>query len=164
MLKSSASGFKIDQALLKHAALWIQGIFDGLQNFDEETQKRLLQQVGKNCAFASSAEICRRIAAEEPNTAKRIARLQEHTMFPSISPKSKDDWSTLNMEYSADREPCICPLVQYGIIEQNPLLCECTKGWIQANFEILLGQPVSVAIQQSVLRGAKNCRFTVQLA
>ncbi|MFW9832058.1 MAG: hypothetical protein ACFFD8_09820 [Candidatus Thorarchaeota archaeon] len=139
-------------------------MFDGLEEFDEDTQKRLLHQIGKKCAFAGSVEISRKIAAEEPNTTKRMARLQEYVTFPHVRPKTKNDWSTIQVEYPADREPCICPLVEYGVIDENPLLCECTMGWIQANFEILLGQPVSVSSQKTVCRGAKNCKFTVQVA
>ncbi len=163
-MKSSDSGFPLEKSLLEHAARWIQGVFDGLQDFDEETQKRFLQQIGKKCAFAGSVEISRQIAAEEPDVTKRIARIQEYVTFPLVRLKNKDDWSTIYVEYPADREPCVCPLVQYGIIEEQPLLCECTEGWIQANFEVLLEQPVSVTSNNTVCRGAKFCRFTVKLA
>ncbi len=163
-MRRSDTSFSIEKSLLEHTARWIQGVFDGLQGIDGATQKRILQQVGKKCAFAGSVATSQKIAAEEPNIASRIARMQELLTFPRVSPMHKGDWSAIQVEYPVDREPCVCPLVQYGVIDEHPLLCECTMGWIQTNFEILLGQPVSVASQQTVCRGAENCLFTVRVA
>jgi len=55
--------------------------------------------------------------------------------------------------------PCACPLVKAG---RTPVeFCDCSRGWTQAAFATVLGRPVSVEIEESVLRGGSRCSFRV---
>ena len=55
--------------------------------------------------------------------------------------------------------PCACPLVKAG---RTPVeFCECSRGWTQAAFSTVLGKPVTVEIEESVLRGGTRCSFRI---
>ena len=55
--------------------------------------------------------------------------------------------------------PCACPLVKAGRTAAE--FCECSRGWTQAAFSTVLGRPVAVEIEESVLRGGSRCSFRV---
>lgn len=56
--------------------------------------------------------------------------------------------------------PCACPLVKAG---RTPVeFCDCSGGWNQAAFSAVLGRPVSIAIEESVLRGGTRCSFRIR--
>jgi hypothetical protein len=55
--------------------------------------------------------------------------------------------------------PCACPLVKAGRTAAE--FCDCSLGWTQAAFSTVLGRPVDVAIEESVLRGGSRCSFRI---
>ena len=55
--------------------------------------------------------------------------------------------------------PCACPLVKTGRTAAE--FCDCSRGWTQAAFSTVLGKPVSVEIEESVLRGGSRCSFRI---
>ena len=55
--------------------------------------------------------------------------------------------------------PCACPLVKAGRTPAE--FCDCSRGWTQAAFATVLGKPVTVEIEESVLRGGSRCSFRV---
>ena len=55
--------------------------------------------------------------------------------------------------------PCACPLVKAGRTPAE--FCDCSRGWTQAAFSTVLGRPVMVEIEESVLRGGSRCSFRV---
>jgi hypothetical protein len=55
--------------------------------------------------------------------------------------------------------PCACPLVKAG---RTPVeFCDCSGGWNQAAFSTVLGRPVTIEIEESVLRGGTRCSFRI---
>jgi hypothetical protein len=55
--------------------------------------------------------------------------------------------------------PCVCPLVKVG--RTPPEFCTCTCGWNQFAFSTVLGKPVTVELEESVLRGASRCTHRI---
>jgi predicted hydrocarbon binding protein len=55
--------------------------------------------------------------------------------------------------------PCACPLVKAGRTPAE--FCDCSRGWTQSAFSTVLGKPVSVEIEESVLRGGTRCSFRI---
>lgn len=161
-MNDKGSGLLIEKSLLEHARRWIHGMFEGLRDVDEGTRGQLLQSVGKYCASVKAVPVAKRLVKEEPDIYQRFERLRETVLFPKFRVEKENEWSTLHVEYSAEEEPCICPLVQYGVIDEHPFMCECTRGWIQTAFETLLEHPVTVKIEETVCQGADTCRFSVR--
>jgi predicted ArsR family transcriptional regulator len=57
---------------------------------------------------------------------------------------------------------CFCPLIDRNYTPKTA--CNCSLGWNQYVFETTLGKKVRVELQESVLRGAKRCAFTVHVS
>lgn len=55
--------------------------------------------------------------------------------------------------------PCACPLVKAGRTPAE--FCDCSGGWNQAAFSTVLGRPVAIEIEESVLRGGTRCSFRI---
>jgi len=55
--------------------------------------------------------------------------------------------------------PCACPLVKVGRTPGD--FCDCSRGWTQSAFSTVLGKPVAVEIEESVLRGGTRCSFRI---
>lgn len=54
---------------------------------------------------------------------------------------------------------CVCPPVKTG---RTPVdFCSCTTGWNQFAFSTVLGKPVTVELEESVLRGSTRCTHRI---
>ena len=63
---------------------------------------------------------------------------------------------------SGERSDCFCPLI--SIHQNSPkVVCNCSLGWQQHTWEMLLQKPVKVELTESVLRGGKRCVFKIQV-
>lgn len=58
---------------------------------------------------------------------------------------------------------CFCVLVKDGPARLPDTYCYCSLGWMKETFEAVVGKPVNVTLIESIKRGAKRCRFTIQL-
>ncbi len=152
---------KILKSQLSHAGGWINTILQELDTLDEKTRVGLLEKTGRYCAECYSMAAVKRIVDETDDVLERINRIKEQMHFPEVMVKGKNPIESISLAYPKMDQPCICPLVQYNIVKRNPTLCECTRGWIKANFEILLEQPVRVTIEKTAARGDDTCEFTV---
>ncbi|MFX1475426.1 MAG: hypothetical protein ACFFCO_08125 [Promethearchaeota archaeon] len=152
---------KILKSQLSHAGGWINTILQEIAALDEKTKVSLLEKTGRYCAECHSMATVKRIVKETKDMQERIKRLKEQLHFPEMKVKGKDPIESITLEYPKMDQPCICPLVQYGVVDLNTTLCECTRGWIKANFEVLLEQPVRVTIEKTAAFGDDRCRFKV---
>jgi predicted hydrocarbon binding protein len=152
---------KILKSQLSHAGGWINTILQELDTLDEKTKIGLLEKTGRYCAECHSMTAVKHIVEETKDIHERIKRVREKLHFPEIKVKGKDPIESITVEYPKMDQPCICPLVQYGVVDLNQSLCECTRGWIKANFEVLLEQPVTVTIEKTAARGDDRCRFKI---
>jgi hypothetical protein len=56
---------------------------------------------------------------------------------------------------------CSCPLVKPGATP--PEFCDCTLGWQKETYSAILGKPVEVEIEESILRGGSRCVFRTRV-
>jgi predicted hydrocarbon binding protein len=54
---------------------------------------------------------------------------------------------------------CTCSLVDEKLTP--PAFCDCTLGWQEETYSMILGQPVRAELEESILRGGKQCAFRV---
>jgi len=57
--------------------------------------------------------------------------------------------------------PCYYPLVKIGRTPGR--FCDCTLGWQEAAYSIVLGKPVTAEIEETVLGGAPRCSFIIRI-
>ncbi len=56
---------------------------------------------------------------------------------------------------------CSCPLVKQGLTSATQ--CLCTLGWQGETYAQILGKPVEVELEESILRGAKHCTYVIRV-
>ena len=62
---------------------------------------------------------------------------------------------------SQERTECVCPLIDTAAVSDK--VCNCSLGWQKQTFETVLGKPVDVKIQESIIRGGKRCTFEIKI-
>jgi effector-binding domain-containing protein len=61
---------------------------------------------------------------------------------------------------------CHCPIIKAAILADeaiSPTFCHCATGWFKPVWEGLLGRPVRIICEESVLQGHDRCRFAIYL-
>ena len=61
---------------------------------------------------------------------------------------------------------CHCPIIKATILrgeEVSPTFCNCGAGWFKPLWEAILGHPVKVTCEESVLQGHDRCKFAIYL-
>jgi effector-binding domain-containing protein len=61
---------------------------------------------------------------------------------------------------------CHCPVIKAAILADetiSPTFCHCATGWFRPVWEGLLGRPVRIVCEESVLQGHDRCRFAIYL-
>ena len=118
---------------------------------DAPTRQRVLETMGRECAkeFAPLTERFR----GKPQEFLEEGRRQW------MKDASYDD-ATKTVRV-VDRSPhCTCAFVQPGLTPAD--FCACTLGWQKEAYSTILGEPVDVELESSVLRGGTCCAFLIQ--
>ena len=58
--------------------------------------------------------------------------------------------------------PCACPLTKAGRTPAD--FCRCSIGWNEAAFSTVVGKPVRIELEESVLRGDPRCSFRITIS
>ena len=91
----------------------------------------------------------------------RQGRIIYHTKNPA-DPQAYDLAKTPEEKRAAY---CFCPIIRANLDKGMPVsYCYCGSGWFRQQWEAATGQPVTVEVLQSVLRGDDVCQFAVHLA
>ena len=118
---------------------------------DPTTRSVVLETMGRECAkeFGHLIDRFRGKPAEFLEEARR--QWMESATYDAAS-------GTVRV---VDRSPtCTCAFVQAGITPGE--FCECTLGWQKEAYTAILGEPVDVELESSVLRGGQRCAFSVR--
>lgn len=62
-----------------------------------------------------------------------------------------------------NKNTCVCPLVRKDIGIDSPSLCYCAEGFAEKMFSAVVGFPVRAKVTESILRGAKSCKYRIDL-
>ena len=58
------------------------------------------------------------------------------------------------------QDKCGCAMVDN---DQTPKsFCNCSRGWMETAFGVVMGTPVKATIQESVLQGGERCTFLIK--
>lgn len=141
---------------MDQARHWIRNVVTNLANHpDSSVAVEVLEACGRRCASgwaALQADECRATVGPEASEAELVDALagRLHTV--------RRDGQNAYFEYGE----CYCDLAK-STPEMPPAYCNCSMGWVREVMEHLLGRPVSVTLERSVLRGDTSCLFMVPL-
>jgi predicted ArsR family transcriptional regulator len=145
----------MDDGLRGFMEHWFAGLVTGLAEVDEDARDAILRACGRACADSYTAQVFQEAWQESRDLDRFLARLAGR--FPGATYERTGPHS-IRVTYAS----CGCDLVRLGLVE-SPFICGCSAHNLQDNLERALGTPVTVDRGRSILEGASNCTFDVQL-
>ena len=137
---------------------WLEMLITGLDaEVDEETRARVLTHCGQGCAlYHGSLEQAKAIQQSTQDIDELLDKLnQQEGLWCGR-------WIRDDAVIFSICEACGCPLVRAGLVKPSPTFCNCSRGWVEAVFEIVLGRAVAVELNQAIGRGDPVCEFIVR--
>lgn len=128
-------------------AVFIEGMKNEL---DEPTRSALLEHMGCYCAGSGKAK-----------SIEFKGRLDAYltSIAPYVDQAKHDKEKGTIKIVGVVNNSCFCPFVDTSKMPKE--FCNCTKGWQKETYETIIGKPVEVSIDESVLRGSNRCGFTI---
>ncbi len=130
---------------------WISNLMVNMDRQMEKGEKiRLLEECGRACA--------KRHAQKEALKSRGNVDAWLATMKKWVGENNvKKEGNAVRVIYSK----CLCPLVQDGPSLKSDTYCNCSRGWLKEVFETVVEKPVEVKLEDSIMKGGQQCRFTI---
>jgi hypothetical protein len=121
-------------------------------HLSEDAKKKILEELGRTCAkdYISFAE------KYKGNLDGFLKAIQEEWGEQVEYDKNNQTIKIVGQKQTN----CFCPFAKTGVTPID--FCNCSIGWQKENYETILGKPVSVTINESILRGGERCSFTIK--
>jgi len=153
----------------KKLAKWIKGAMERMDALvDEKTRIEVMESCGHNCAL-----VHKNIITKAKGRRKKYKGIDE---FLKAEQRTKIPGSRLvrrgNVLYqfytpSSFARPvrCYCGLLRGLPADEmiSPTYCHCAKGFVKSYWEGVLERPLKVDLIQSVVTGAKECKFAIYI-
>jgi len=138
---------------LKFVHNWISNLMKNMDShLDEETKIELMEECGRVCARNHTKKEALKFQGQLDGW---LTKMKTWVGEENIQKEE----NLVHVFYSK----CFCPIIQ----DSQPILadtyCNCSRGWLKENFETVLERPVKVKLEDSIMRGGKQCSFTVFL-
>jgi predicted ArsR family transcriptional regulator len=118
---------------------------------DQETRTKLLEGVGRTCA-KENAESFKKYKGDLEGFLDEMKR--------QWAERTEHDIKTKTIKVIGKKqESCFCPFVDKSMTPKE--FCNCSIGFNKEMFETIMGKPVDVKIDESILRGGERCRFII---
>lgn len=119
-------------------------------NIDKGVLASLLENMGRHCAKENS-EYYVKFKGDLNGYLKNLEEWVEKA--------EHDEENGIVKIAGKKNNSCYCPFVDISKMPKE--FCNCTKGWNQEIYEAIIGKPVDVTIDTTVLWGGESCSFTI---
>ncbi len=132
---------------------WISNLMKNMeQHLDERSRIGLLEECGRACAKRHAQK---QALKHRGNLEGWIGTMKKWVGSDNVQREK----SSVRVIYSK----CFCPLVQDASPLMSKTYCNCSRGWLKEVFETVVEKPVEVRLEDSIMMGGKQCRFTISL-
>jgi hypothetical protein len=129
----------------------IAKLIEGMDGkLDKETMASLLEDMGRYCAKRNSENYIK-FKGDLNGYLKSIETWVEKT--------EHDEKNGIITLIGKKNSNCFCPFVDISKMPKE--FCNCTKGWNKEIYGDIVGKPVDVKIDTTVLWGGESCNFTI---
>jgi predicted hydrocarbon binding protein len=136
-----------------HTEKWIMRLIAGLdEHVDEKTKAAILEQCGRQCQSQAFIKKAKSIYKKSSDIGDFLSKFEQ--VYKNLHIEGNDVY----IIYSK----CYCS--QVNKIPKGKLsetYCNCSRGWAKALFEGALDRPVEVVMEESVIKGDKQCKFRI---
>lgn len=136
---------------------WFCGFEKGIACLTAEQREVFFRECGKNCVQSGVLNIYRQVYDEvEGDLDRFFTQLND---FDGVRAEVVESGGLYHLYFLE----CVCPLHQEGYI-RTPLLCECSRQSVLYTMRTLWpDKQFEVKLCQSVLRGDKACKLSIQV-
>ncbi len=149
---------------MEFAEKWLKRFMNVLdENLDEPTRRKVMMANGRKCYRAWIEESGRKI---NPITLEKYkAWVKENVKDGSIRVEGNVIYfmfsSAAETGLPAEAGQCLCTLAESHPEGLSGTYCDCSLGYVNEWYELMLERPVEVELLESALRGGKFCRFRI---
>ena len=144
---------------------WVTRFMDVLDGgLDAAARARIMEANGQACFRAYTKSVNRHIT---PVPFESWAESARQHPGDEIRVEGRTVYLAYLTNYQGKPVPegaCLCPLVESKPAGLSATYCHCSVGYIAEWLGQTFGRPVTVELQESVLRGGKRCRFKIDVA
>ena len=140
--------------MLERAGRFINSVIRGLEDFDLDKRKKIIEKCGEACALDGSLNIAQKIARETENLEEIIQKTNNQIPWCG-------KWILKKTQITSKCIQCGCPLVRNNIVSINSTFCYCSVGWVKLIFETLLKKTIEVKLEKSIGFGDNVCEFII---
>jgi predicted hydrocarbon binding protein len=126
------------------------------RQFPEDVRIKVMENCGRRCIGAPTIEKAKRIKRNTKNLAELIDGLNKQHIGGG---RLKLVNNRINVEY----EKCYCGMVSKTKERFSSTYCNCSRGYLLELFEQVFEKPVKVDLIESVIQGAKSCKFIIHI-
>lgn len=121
------------------------------EKLDEGTMTDLLETMGRQCAKGN----VKQNKKYKGNLNGYLKKIEN-----SLEKLEHDERRGIIKIVGKRSDSCFCPFVDNSKMKIE--FCNCTKGWQKETYEYIIGKPVDVKINESILWGSDRCGFTIK--
>ena len=139
----------------KRMERWITSLITELdEHVDEETRAKVLEQCGRQCQSQSFIKKALNIYQKSENIDEFLDK------FGQVYKHLHREGDSVYIIYPK----CYCSFVnKIPLGKLSATYCNCSRGWAKALFEGALERPVEVIMEESIVKGDKQCKFRIIL-
>lgn len=139
----------------KRLEKWITCLITALdENIDEEARAKVLERCGRKCQSESFVEKARKIYQKWGNIDEFLKE------FGKVYKNLHREGNEVYIVYPK----CYCSHINKIPPEElSVTYCNCSRGWAKELFEGVLGRPVEVILEKSIVGGDRQCKFQIVL-
>ncbi len=142
---------------VKQAEWWKEAIEQLEKELDKEKVVQIMKACGQKCCGQGHRKTVKKLMSESKSINEFLDKLNENYKGVSFKLKNKN---TVIVEY----DKCFCGQVkQTKEPFSTDTYCQCGAEWEKQFFEVALEKPVEVELVQSVITGAKSCKFIIHI-
>jgi hypothetical protein len=151
------------------SSLWMKEAIDQLDTLvDKETRLKIMGACGKSCNAHNNKDTLeciemRRMCATDEEYLEKFAQP------PGNGVRNERKGNLLIQYYTPSKYKkglrYYCSLVNMlpKGVNASPTYCQCSRAFVQAHWEAVLGRPLKVELGKTAIMGAEECEFTIHL-
>jgi hypothetical protein len=122
---------------------------------DHKTRTKIMASLGRICAaYHGDLEKAHAIQDNDKDLDTKLKQMNQQIPWCGR-------WVREGETINCVCKRCGCPLIREGLATLSPTHCLCSRGWVQAVFEPVLGTSVDVELSQAIGCGDPVCRFVI---
>lgn len=132
-------------------------LMDNLETkFPEKVRIKVMENCGRRCIRAPTIKKAKTIKRNTKNLVELIDGLNKQHIGGG---RLRLENNRINVEYGK----CYCGMVSKTKERFSSTYCNCSRGYLLELFEQIFEKPVKVELIESVIQGAKSCKFIIHI-